>query len=83
MVEPVEEGVRILSLVEEFAHPESTGQIADQRDWDPNVWTVMINDYRKMVSYLKKVFRKKNDPDPGSSENLVGPADKVLGHIQL
>ena len=64
-----------------MSYPESTGQIADQRDWDLNVWTVMINDYHKMVSYLKKVFRKNNDP--GSSENLVGPADKVLGHIQL
>ena len=80
-IQPGEEGVGFLSLVEERTYPESTDQIADQRDWDPNVWGEMINDYRKIVSSLKKVFRKKNDP--GFSKDLVGPADKVLGLIQL
>jgi hypothetical protein len=79
-IQPGEEGVGILSLVEEITHPECTVQI-DQRDWDPSVWAVMINAYRRMVPYLKKVFRKNNDPS--FSEDLVGPAGKVLGHIQF
>ena len=55
--QPGEEGVGFLSLVEEITHPESTDQIADQRDWNPNVWALLINAYLKMVSYLKKVSK--------------------------
>jgi hypothetical protein len=68
-------------LVEEITQPESTEQIADRRDWDPNGWSTMISDYRKMVSGFKKVFRKKDDPN--SPANSVDPAENVLGLSQL